>query len=120
MPKKSIRRSLAMTPEMARRLAQIASTKPRNITEADLIREAIRRYLDEQDDLIGSRRHFQRSFRQRIDQLEEAITFQLNVLTYLFNADDIHLREAIIRAKQHGDTLHAQINAVRKANEHDE
>ena len=49
MSNKSIRRSLSMTPEMAQRLKQITSTKPRNITEADLIREAIRRFLDEQE-----------------------------------------------------------------------
>lgn len=37
MSKKSIRRSLSMTPEMAQRLKQISSTKPRNVTEADII-----------------------------------------------------------------------------------
>ena len=103
-----------MTPEMAGRLQQIASTKPRNITEADLIREAIRRYLDEQDDLVGSRKHFQRSFRQRVDQLEEAVNFQLNVLIYLLAADEQTLREAIIAAKQEGETLQAQMQAVRE------
>ena len=85
-----------MTPEMAQRLKQITSTKPRNITEADVIRDAIRCYLDEQEDLVGSRKHFQRSFRDRIDQLEEAVNFQLNVLIYLLVADGQHLREAII------------------------
>ncbi len=114
MPNKSIRRSLSMTPEMARRLNQIASTKPRNVTEADLIREAIRRYLDEQEDLTGSRRHFQRSFRDRIDQLEATVTFQLNVLICLLAADETHLREAIIAARQDGKTLLAQMAAVRE------
>ena len=117
MSRKSIRRSLSMTREMARRLTQIASTKPRNITEADLIREAIRRFLDEQEDLTGSRKHFQRSFRQRIDQLEEAVSFQLNVLVYLLSIDEDHLREAIIAAKQNGKTLLAQMNAVHELKE---
>lgn len=112
--KKSIRRSLSMTPEMAQRLNQIASGKPRNITEADLIREAIRRFLDEQDDLTGSRKHFQRSFQQRIDQLEESIAFQLNVLIYLLDADEAELREAIITARERGGTLLAQMKAVRE------
>jgi predicted DNA-binding protein len=113
MSNKSIRRSLSMTPEMATRLKQIASAQPRNITEADLIREAIRRYLDEQEDLTGSRKHFQRSFRERIDQLEVAVTFQLNVLIYLLVTDESHLRNAIITAKQEGETLLAQMKAVR-------
>ena len=117
MQKKTVRRSLAMTPEMAQRLHQIASTKPRNITEADLIREAIRRYLDEQEDLTGSRKHFQRSFRERIDQLEAAVTFQLNVLIYLLTTDETQLRDAIIAAKQDGETLLAQMKAVRELKE---
>jgi predicted DNA-binding protein len=114
MSNKSIRRSLSMTPEMAERLKQIARTKPRNITEADLIREAIRRYLDEQEDLTSSRKHFQRSFRERIDQLEAAVTFQLNVLVYLLALDEQTLRDAIIAAKQDGETLLAQMKAVRE------
>jgi predicted DNA-binding protein len=112
MSNKSIRRSLSMTPEMAERLKQIARAKPRNVTEADLIREAIRRYLDEQEDLTGSRKHFQRSFRERIDQLE--VTFQLNVLIYLLALDEQTLRDAIIAAKQDGETLLAQMKAVRE------
>ena len=114
MSNKSIRRSLSMTPEMAERLSQIAKSKPRNITEADLIREAVRRYLDEQEDLTGSRKHFQRSFRERIDQLEAAVTFQLNVLVYLLALDEQALRDAIIAAKQDGETLLAQMKAVRE------
>lgn len=114
MSQKSVRRSLSMTPEMAGRLNQLASTQPRNITEADLIREAIRRYLDEQDDLIGSRKHFQRAFRQRIDELEQTITFQLNVLIFLLGADEDQLREAIITARERGESLLAQMKAVRE------
>lgn len=114
MSNKSIRRSLSMTPEMAERLKQIARAKPRNVTEADLIREAIRRYLDEQEDLTGSRKHFQRSFRERIDHLEVAVTFQLNVLIYLLALDEQTLRDAIIAAKQDGETLLAQMKAVRE------
>ena len=103
-----------MTPAMAQRLSQIASTKPRNITEADLIREAIRHYLDEQEDLTGSRKHFQRSFRERIDRLEETVTFQLNVLIHLLALDEKTLRDAIITARQDGETLLAQMKAVRE------
>ena len=96
MSKKTARRSLSMTPEMRDRLAQLVSKQPRDITEADLIREAIRLYLDEREDLIGSRKHFQKSLRERVDQLESALAFQLNVLIYLLAADEVHLRDAII------------------------
>lgn len=114
MANKSIRRSISMTPAMRDRLALLASRHPRDTTEADLIREAIRRYLDEQEDLAGSRRHFQRAFRDRIDQLEAAVSFQLTVLIYLLATDEAHLREAIIAARQEGETLLAQMQAVRE------
>lgn len=114
VPNKTVRRSIAMTPDMAERLRQIASTRPRNVTEADLIREAIRLYLDQQEDLIGSRRHFQRSFRDRVDRLEAAFAFQLNVLIFLLTTDKSALQEAVIAAKQHGETLLAQMQAVRE------
>jgi len=103
-----------MTPEMAQRLSQIASTKPRNITEAGLIRKAIRRYLDEQEDLTGSRKHFQRSFRERIDRLEEAVTFQLNVLIYLLASDEQTLRDTIIAAKRNSESLLALVPEDRR------
>lgn len=114
MSKKSVRRSLSMTPAMRDRLAQLASKQPRDVTEADLIREAIRQYLDEQEDLIGSRKHFQKSLRERVDQLESALAFQLNVLIHLLATDETHLRDAIIAAKQDGETLLAQMKAVRE------
>ena len=117
MHKKSVRRSLSMTPNMRDRLAQLVSKQPRNITEADLIREAIRRYLDEQEDLIGSRRHFQKSLRERVDSLEAALSFHLNVLVFLLSADESHLREAVIAAREHGETLLAQMKAVRELKE---
>ena len=61
-PTKSIRRSVNMTPEMRDRLAQLVSKHPRDVSEA------ICAYLDEQTDLIGSRRHFQKSLQDRIDR----------------------------------------------------
>jgi Arc/MetJ-type ribon-helix-helix transcriptional regulator len=83
MPNKIVQRSIAMTEEMQDRLKQLVSKHGREFTESDLIREAIRRYLDDQEDIIGSRRHFQKSFQDRVDRLEFALTFHLNVLLHL-------------------------------------
>lgn len=115
--RKAVRRSIKMTQEMRDRLAQIASKQPRNITEADLIREAIRHYLDEREDLIGSRRHFQKSLREHIEALELTLSFHLNVLLCLVARDEAHLRDAIIAARQDGETLLAQMKAVRELKE---
>lgn len=117
MPRFTARRSLSMTPAMRDRLSQLASKQPRDVTEADLIREAIRMYLDEQEDLIGSRKHFQKSLRERVDQLESALAFQLNVLICLLATDEARLRDAIIAAKHNGETLLAQMKAVRELKE---
>lgn len=115
---KTVRRSITMTQEMHERLILLVSKRDRTTTEADLIREAIRRYLDEQEQIAGSRRHFTRTFQDRIDKLETNIAFHLNVLLYLLTADDPATRQltenAIIAARRDGRTLLAQIKAVRE------
>jgi Arc/MetJ-type ribon-helix-helix transcriptional regulator len=118
MAKKSVRRSITMTQEMRDRLALLVSKQPRDTTEADVIREAVRLYLDNQEDIIGSRKHFQKSLQERLDKLEAALAFHLNVLIYLLATLEPDSRElvadAIIAAKRDGNTLLAQIKAVRE------
>ncbi|MBE2195949.1 MAG: hypothetical protein IAE83_17375 [Anaerolinea sp.] len=116
MTPRTIRRSLVMTPEMHDRLQQLLSKRGREVTESDLIREAIRRFLDEQESLIGSRRHFQKTLQDRIDQLELTLSFHLNVLLLLLAATaggKPALQSAIIAARREGARLLAQMKAVR-------
>ena len=117
MSKKSVQRSITMTQEMRDRLALLVSKQPRDTTEADLIREAIRLYLDNQEDIIGSRKHFQKSLQDRLDKLESAFAFHLNVLIYLLAAlepegSPERIADAIIAARRDGETLLAQMQAV--------
>jgi predicted DNA-binding protein len=119
MSKKSVQRSITMTQEMRDHLALLVSKQPRDTTEADLIREAIRLYLDNQEDLIGSRKHFQKSLQDRLDKLESAFAFHLNVLVYLLAALEPEkslerIADAIIAARRDGETLLAQMQAVRE------
>lgn len=119
MSKKSVQRSITMTQEMRDRLALLVSKQPRDTTEADLIREAIRLYLDNQEDIIGSRKHFQKSLQDRLDKLESALAFHLNVLIYLLAAlepegNPERIADAIIAARRDGETLLAQMQAVRQ------
>ena len=116
---KNVKRSLNMSEEMHGLLLQITAKRGRDVTESDIIREAIREYLDEQSDLVGSKRHFQKSLQARIDRLESILTFQANVQIYLLSAlfesdADDALAEAIITAKRDGEVLLAQIRAVRE------
>lgn len=119
MSKKSVQRSITMTQEMRDRLTLLVSKQPRDTTEADLIREAIRLYLDNQEDIIGSRKHFQKSLQDRLDNLEAAFAFHLNVLIYLLAAlepegSPKRIADAIIAARRDGETLLAQMQAVRE------
>lgn len=119
MSKKSVQRSITMTQEMRDRLALLVSKQPRDTTEADIIREAIRLYLDNQEDIIGSRKHFQKSLQDRLDKFESAFAFHLNVLIYLLAALEPEgslerIADAIITARRDGETLLAQMQAVRE------
>jgi metal-responsive CopG/Arc/MetJ family transcriptional regulator len=116
MATKTVRRSISMTPEMRDLLAQIVAKRGREVKENDVIREAIRQYLDEQADVVGSRRHFQKSLQLRLDRLEQSLLFQMNIVIYLLAAilaDDTAIDDAIIAARKDGATLMRQIEAVR-------
>lgn len=62
------RLSVHITPAMNNRLEQIASL--RDEAKAEVVRAALRAYLDEQEDLISSRKHFTKMFQRRMDYLE--------------------------------------------------
>lgn len=118
MATKTVRRSISMTPEMRDLLAQIVAKRGREVTENDLIRDAIRQYLDDQSDVVGSRRHFQKSLQTRLDRLETTLTFQMHILTYLLatvlgDESGAAIEDAIVIAKRDGAALRNQIAAVR-------
>jgi predicted DNA-binding protein len=73
------RLSLHITPAMSDRLDQIALM--RDEAKAEIVRNALRVYLDEQEDLLSSRKHFTKMFQRRVDYIERliVITFWLNV-----------------------------------------
>lgn len=118
MANKTIRRSITMTQEMHDRLGLLVSKQPRDTTEADVIREAVRLYLDNQEDIIGSRKHFQKSLQERLDKLEAALSFQMNVIIFLLTALEPNksepIKQAIIASRRDGETLLAQMKAVRE------
>ncbi len=118
MSNKTVRRSIAMTQEMRDLLAQLAAKQGRDVSESDLIRDAIRLYLDQQADLVGSRRHFQKSLQTRLDHLESTLTFHLHILlallSMLLEGDPAHaIDEAIVAARRDSKRLLARIDAVR-------
>lgn len=114
----TVRRSISMTPEMRDLLAQIAAKRGREVSENDIIRDAIRQYLDQQADVVGSRRHFQRSLQVRLDRLENTLTFQMLMLTFLLatvlgDESEEAIHEAMAAALRDGEALLKQIAALR-------
>lgn len=126
---KTARRSVAMTPQMRKRLQQLLEKQTRDVTEADLIRQAIREYLDRQEDVVGSRAHFRKAFQDRIDELQDDLEFHLHVIIALlahglavmlpiFTEQPITTLEliqaAIVSAQENAESIRSHINVVRE------
>src|SRR5512145_1576463 len=122
----TVRRSITMTPQLRARLHQLLAKQGKEVTEADLIRQAIREFLDRQEDLTGSRAHFRKTFQARIDTLDDALTFRLDALLALvahglavmlpvFTEQPITavelIQAAIVAAARDTDALQQQIDA---------
>lgn len=73
------RLSVHITEGMSQRLDQIAIQ--RDEAKAEIVRSALRAYLDQQEDLIGSRKHFTKMFQRRMTYVERllSITLWLNI-----------------------------------------
>src|SRR5258708_2657108 len=124
------RHTINLTKDMDDRFQQLLLKQDRSVKVQDLFRAALRQYLDDQEDLIGSRRHFSKSLQNRLDSLENTLVFYLTVIIYLLAASlavivqattrdskiqSVNLiRTAIASALKDGPTLNGQINDVRE------
>ena len=126
---KTVRRSVAMTPQLRARLQQLIDQQDKEITEAELIRQAIREYLDRQEDITGSKAHFRKTFQARIDELQDDLEFHLQVIIALlahglavmlpvFTEQPVTplelIQAAIVSAQQNADSIRSQIDMVRQ------
>ena len=71
------RLSVQVTKAMDDRLEQVA--RGRDEAKSEVIRAALRAFLDEQEDVIGSRKHFTKAFGRRIDHLERLLIAVLEI-----------------------------------------
>jgi predicted DNA-binding protein len=78
------RLTVHITGAMENRLEQVASQ--RDEPKAEVVRAALRAYLDEQEDLIGSRKHFTKMFQRRVDYVE-----RLTVISLWINVQVMHM-----------------------------
>ena len=87
------RLTVQVTDAMDDRLDQVA--RGRDEAKAEVVRAALRAFLDEQEDVIGSRKHFTKAFGRRVDQIERL----LSVAIYL-NLETLHMFSERLRQKQ--------------------
>lgn len=101
---KSERLYIRLTPSLYESLSQMM-TKGAFPSMSDAGREAIRYYVDNQTDEIGSRRHFSRTMQQRLNELEDFVHAHSAVQTYLLAqaiAQQMTLLEQIAGAMSEG------------------
>lgn len=77
-PPQSVRVYARITPELYTLLQQVRVAK-RFEHDSDLVRAALRAFLDEQSDQVASKRHFNATFQSRMNRLD----WHLTVITYL-------------------------------------
>ena len=69
-----------VTVEMQSKLEQISDQRGAQMTVPDVVREAVRLYLDDQEQVIGSRRHFQKTLRDEMEAAQRIIIWNQIVL----------------------------------------
>ena len=138
----TVQRSIYLTPEIWEYLGQFARQQGREYTENTVIREAIRQYIENQSEVVGSRRHFQKSLQERVDHLEKRLVsysdrntntliFYLQIIIHLLAIGLAHLmtatshrettaqqlvQKAVIETRREETVLSAQIQSVRDMN----
>ena len=77
------RLNVYVSAELQRKLEQIRDQRGPRVTVPDIVREAIRLYIDNEEEIIGSRRHFQRGLRESIDATKSELQWN-NLVTLAF------------------------------------
>ncbi|MCK6578389.1 MAG: ribbon-helix-helix domain-containing protein [Anaerolineae bacterium] len=87
------RLTVQVTEAMDDRLEQVA--RGRDEAKAEVVRAALRAFLDEQEDVIGSRKHFTKAFGRRVDHIERLLS-----VTLWLNLQTLHLLSERLRKEQ--------------------
>jgi hypothetical protein len=75
--------SLRMSVSTKAKLDQILDSRPRSVAMNDLLLEAIDLYIDQQDDMLGSRQHFNRTLQARLNSLETHLTQMMMLIMFM-------------------------------------
>ncbi|MHB8629275.1 MAG: hypothetical protein ACYDBJ_24745 [Aggregatilineales bacterium] len=74
------RLNVYVSAELQRKLEQIRDQRGPQATVPDVVRDAIRQYIDNEEEIIGSRRHFQRSLRDTVEAAKLELTWNSLIL----------------------------------------
>jgi Arc/MetJ-type ribon-helix-helix transcriptional regulator len=96
----SIRVYTTITPELHKLLQQVRIAK-RFRYDSELVRAALRAYLETQSDQVASKRHFNFTLRRRLDRID----WHLTVITYLLAQALAMLITSITGKKLPSETL---------------
>lgn len=124
------RSSISMTQAMWEKLCQVVTNRrDPKFNTSDAVREAIRLYLDNEEDLIGSRKHFSKSLQRSLSLHEQTMLFTLHALlllvarlfVYIIKSRDgrdldplLLIESSIVDSKKLSKRLLEAANAVRK------
>ncbi len=124
------RSSISMTQAMWEKLCQVViNRRDPKFKTSDAVREAIRLYLDNEEDLIGSRKHFSKSLQRSLSLHEQTMLFTLHALlllvarlfVYIIKSRDgrdldplLLIESSIVDSKKLSKRLLEAANAVRK------
>ena len=121
------RLNVYVSAELQRKLEQIRDQRGPKVMVPDIVREAIRLYIDNEEEIIGSRRHFQRGLRETIDNARDELLWNnLVTLAFLYQLQSpvltvtakkqISFKEAFDTALAYATKMsHPMMNAVQQA-----
>ena len=79
------RLNIYVSAELQHKLEQIRDQRGPKVTVPDIVREAVRMYIDNEEEVIGSRRHFQRNLRDSIGAAKDELLWNnLVMLAFLW------------------------------------
>jgi len=79
------RLNVYVSAELQRKLEQIRDQRGPQTTVPDIVRDAIHQYIENEEEIIGSRRHFQRNLREALDEAKfELLWTNLILLAFIW------------------------------------
>src|SRR5258706_4113019 len=70
--------TLRLSVGLLARIRSLAERKQYNGNAAEVVRIALRQFIDQQEDIVGSKAHFQYTLRERFDELEQRLNARLD------------------------------------------